>query len=214
MESPYPGRKSASVPSDEDISDALSRVLNSGIFGAAPRLSAFLRFIVERSLAGEGARIKGYTIGVEALGREPSFDPQIDPIVRVEARRLRQRLARYYACEGFDDPVLIELPNGCYVPRFSWRDEAAPLATPASGEAPNALFRRVIELCRRQLHAIASEMAVLETMLNPAAGGQRVPAPAHRACPLCTALLPTAPSTSDSARPADGRQIRETGQIE
>ena len=69
-------------------------------FDTSPKLTSFLRFVVESTLAGQGERLKGYTIGVEALGRGENFDPQIDPIVRVEAIRLRAALARYYAGDG------------------------------------------------------------------------------------------------------------------
>ncbi len=109
----------------DDIRGALARVLASDRFGGCPRLASFLRFVVERTLAGQAARLKGYTIGVEALGRAEGFDPQIDPIVRVEATRLRRALDDYYAGEGATDPVVIELPRGRYVPRFRSAPSAA-----------------------------------------------------------------------------------------
>jgi tetratricopeptide (TPR) repeat protein len=78
-----------------------------------------------RALSGQSERIKGYTIAVEALGREDNFDPQTDPIVRVEAGRLRRALDRYYDGQGKRDPVTIELPRGSYVPAFQRRPAAA-----------------------------------------------------------------------------------------
>jgi hypothetical protein len=93
----------------------------SRAFRSAPKLSAFLRFVVERTLAGDAAHIKGYTIAIEALGRDESFDPATDPIVRVEAGRLRRALARYYAEDGRDDAIVIELARGSYVPTFRRR---------------------------------------------------------------------------------------------
>jgi hypothetical protein len=203
--------------SESDSRDALSRIVGSAIFGASPRLTAFLRFVVERALAGEGARIKGYTIAVEALGRATSFDPQSDPIVRVEAGRLRQRLARYYADEGLRDPVVIDLPSGSYVPRFAWRagnDRSATAAAGHGDDALDAILRRLIGLCRHQLQAIASEVAMVEEMLDRWRDGHRAPKDGACACPPCSRLLPTAPSSSDSARPADGRQIRKARQIQ
>ena len=123
---------------------ALARVLASDAFRAAPQLSAFLGFIVERAVAGRGAELKGYTIAVEAFGRSADFDPQSDPIVRVEAGRLRRALAQYYAGDGSADPVRITIPVGAYVPAFerldgrsvdaaAWRSLAAEVAadTPA-----------------------------------------------------------------------------------
>ena len=68
--------------------------------------------MVEETLAGRGDRIKAYTIATAALGRDDNFDPQIDPIVRVEAGRLRQALRQYYAAEGRHDPIVIDLPVG------------------------------------------------------------------------------------------------------
>jgi hypothetical protein len=110
---------------------AADRVLASPSFQASPQLSAFLRFVVDAALSGQADRIKGYTIGVEALGRGPDFDPQSDPIVRVEAGRLRRMLDRYYAGEGADDPLVIALPVGSYVPTFTAREAAASASQPS-----------------------------------------------------------------------------------
>ncbi|MGO4172163.1 hypothetical protein [Bosea sp. TAF32] len=96
----------------------LARVLASDAFRAAPQLSAFLSFIVERTIEGRAAELKGYTIAVEGLGRPADFNPQIDPIVRVEAGRLRRALTQYYAGEGQGDPVVVSMPVGGYVPVF------------------------------------------------------------------------------------------------
>jgi Tol biopolymer transport system component len=80
-----------------------------------------LRFLVEQTLNGHAERLKDYTLGSEALGRGDGFDPRTDPIARVEASRLRSRLDLYYATEGTDDPVVITLPKGGYVPQFDYR---------------------------------------------------------------------------------------------
>jgi hypothetical protein len=113
------------APKADDVRRALDRLLESPAFRDSLRLTSFLKFVVEAVLEGKGNRIKSYTIAVEALGRRAAFDPQADPIVRVEAGRLRQALARYYATTGCNDPVAIEIPRGTYVPTFSWRDAAA-----------------------------------------------------------------------------------------
>ena len=94
----------------------LEAVVASPGFIGAGRLSPFLRFVVERALAGEP--VKEAVIGVEVFGRPPDYDPRVDPIVRVEARRLRARLADYYEGPGAGDPVVIQLPKGAYVPVF------------------------------------------------------------------------------------------------
>ncbi len=124
----------------EAVRDELDRVLASPGFAASPQLRAFLTYVVEYRLQGIGERIKGYTIAVEALGRDPSFDPSTDPIVRVEAARLRRLLDEYYETDGAPDPVRINLPKGGYVPRFSSHGaaqaEPTPASSPATGEPP------------------------------------------------------------------------------
>src|SRR4051812_39844885 len=102
------------LPCAEEIRAALERMASSEAFRGSPQLVAFLRYVVEATLRGTADRIKGYTIAVEALGRGENFDPQADPIVRVEAMRLRRALGRYYANGGKRDAVLIELPLGSY----------------------------------------------------------------------------------------------------
>jgi Tol biopolymer transport system component len=99
----------------------LDRILGSTAFADAERASGFLRFVVERKLGGHAGEIKESVIAVEVLGRSPSFDSKSDPIVRVEAGRLRDRLNAYYEAEGGSDPILISLPKGRYVPEFTER---------------------------------------------------------------------------------------------
>ena len=99
----------------------LDRILASAAFADSERASSFLRFVVERSLEGRAAEIKEFVIAVDVLGRNKSFDPKSDPIVRVEAGRLRDRLSSYYQDEGEGDHTLIALPKGAYVPEFSER---------------------------------------------------------------------------------------------
>lgn len=111
------------IHSTPEIRAALNRVLASPPFRSSPQLLAFLRFVVESVLKGDAEHIKSYTIAVEALGRGHDFDPQADPIVRVEAGRLRRTLQHYYAGPGMDDPVIIDLPRGAYIPAFRRRAE-------------------------------------------------------------------------------------------
>ena len=105
--------------------EELEAVLASQLFTRAPSLKRMLRFICERTLAGDVASIKEYTVAVEALGRPDGFNPKRDPIVRVEAHRLRKRLADYYAAEGASHPIRIALEPGQYIPRFH---SVAPLS--------------------------------------------------------------------------------------
>src|SRR5258706_3410732 len=96
----------------------LERVLSSQSFKAAKGQSKFLRYVVEEALAGRADAIKEYSIGVEVFGRGPSFDPRISNIVRVEAQRLRSKLAKYYDGEGREEILRIELPKGGYAPTW------------------------------------------------------------------------------------------------
>jgi tetratricopeptide (TPR) repeat protein len=102
----------------EDIHRQLERICASEAFRRSLRLTRFLTFVVETTLAGNSATIKAYTIAVEVLGRGVDFDADRNPIVRVEAGRLRRALARYYAEAGSNDSLMIELPRGAYVPSF------------------------------------------------------------------------------------------------
>ena len=115
---PHANTRDDERPTAEEIRAALDRIAVSEAFRACPQLVAFLRYVVEATLRGGQDRIKGYTIAVEALGRGDDFNPQDDPIVRVEAMRLRRALQRYYANGGRDDSVRIVLPLGSYVPEF------------------------------------------------------------------------------------------------
>lgn len=98
--------------------EALERILRSSEFVASPHLAAFITYSVNETLAGRASSIKAYSVATAVLGRPPSFDPQADPIVRVEATRLRRALERYYAGIGSRDPVRISMPRGGYQVAF------------------------------------------------------------------------------------------------
>jgi serine/threonine-protein kinase len=110
----------------------LDRVLGSRIFAHSARLGRFLKFGVESALAGR-TDVNEYSIGVDVFGRDTSFDPRIDPIVRVDARRLRTKLREYYDGEGADDRLEICLPLRTYVPVFRTRDGQPAPAPAVSG---------------------------------------------------------------------------------
>ncbi len=114
----------------DEIRAQLARILASPEFHATDRMRDFLRFVVEEKLAGRSHRLKGYTIAMEVFGRGEDFDATHDPIVRIQAGRLRRALERYYLVGGVGDPILIDIPKGRYVPRFA--------ARPATAEHPNA----------------------------------------------------------------------------
>jgi TolB-like protein/Flp pilus assembly protein TadD len=119
-----PAAPDVAVPSK--VEGQLERVLGSVSFRQVDRLKRFLKFIVSEALAGRGDQLKEYVIGVQVFDKDSSFDPRADPIVRVQARRLRARLVRYYRDEGGADAILIELPKGGYAPVFKNRDAFGP----------------------------------------------------------------------------------------
>ncbi len=121
-------------PTAEDVNSAVDRIVASVTFSNSEQLGRFLRHIVGETLAGRARSIKAYTIAVNVFGRDSSFDPQGDSIVRVEASRLRQKLAAYYASEGAEDLLRIDLPRGGYVPIFRRRtDDNGPTTAPGVG---------------------------------------------------------------------------------
>src|SRR5262245_36797618 len=107
------------------VEGQLERILGSVTFRQVDRLKRFLSFIVAEALAGRGSQLKEYVIGVQVFDKDSSFDPRADPIVRVQARRLRARLVRYYREEGGADALVIELPKGGYAPVFKNREASA-----------------------------------------------------------------------------------------
>ncbi len=115
------------------VREHLGRILASAPFHASESLRRLLRYTVEAALAGKGEELKEYTIGVEALGRPESFDPRQDTIVRVQARKLRERLAAYYAGEGKGEGCRIVYHPGGYLPVFEGvpRAASAPFRTVA-----------------------------------------------------------------------------------
>ena len=103
-------------PPAEEVLEELERVLASGDFDASPRSRAFLRHIVEETLAGRQGGLTQAAIARTVFDRRADFDPTVDPIVRIQAGRLRRSLERYYLLTGARDLLRIELPRGAYVP--------------------------------------------------------------------------------------------------
>jgi DNA-binding NarL/FixJ family response regulator len=133
----------------EDIRNQLHRMLSSTAFQRSPRLSRFLRYVVEQSLRGEEWKLKEYSIAVEVFRKPDNFDPRLDSAVRVAARQLRSKLERYYSTDGRMDPVLIRFRPGDYIPRASKRELAD---MPANGSVPCVV---IVDGDRRGAHAMA-----------------------------------------------------------
>ena len=121
---------SAAKPSPECVRAQLDKILASNAFAGAERPGRFLRFVVEQALAGN--QLKETLLGVEVFGRNPSYDPRLDGVVRVESVKLRSRLKEYYETLGAGDPVRIDLPKGGYLPSF----EALPSQPDETVAAP------------------------------------------------------------------------------
>lgn len=155
------------VPGDAEIRAQVERILASECFAQTVRAAQFLRYAVEETLSGRGDRLKGYTIAVEVFERSADFDPQTDPLVRVEAGRLRRRLIEYYAVEGRNDPVVIELPRGTYAVTCSYAARAPAQAASsdtttiqAAALAQPAANRRDSERRRRQRRTFVAVAAL------------------------------------------------------
>lgn len=125
----------------DEVTEALRRILASDPFLRSERLTHFLNYIVDKTLQGQSGDLKEYHIGVEVCGRKDSYDTRTDPVVRVEARRLRSALDLYYANEGKEDAVRIALPKGGYVPSFFSRKPDGP--PPVQVSPPVPAIRRI-----------------------------------------------------------------------
>jgi len=115
--------------SHDAIRAQLDRILSSPEFHATDKMRDFLRFVVEEKLAGRSHRLKGYTIATRVFGRDDDFDASHDPIVRIQAGRLRRALERYYLVGGVRDPILIHIPKGRYIPQFATHQPRALAGT-------------------------------------------------------------------------------------
>jgi len=224
------------APQGDEVREELGRIVASARFRSSLRLTGFITFVVEATLAGGAGKIKGYTIALGALGRGSDFDPQTDPIVRVEAGRLRQALARYYAREGSDDPLVIDVPRGTYVPTFHHRVAATakPSGQPSGGAPifvePDAgsnrrvdvnvgrgqfvallsEFQDLMQIHLLQVSALTAEIVSTRQTLRSSRALLQVADNSGFACRPAPPLLPTAPSIQyDAARAANGRQNQQ-----
>ena len=157
-------------PATEPISlferrEELRRVIQSRHFANAPKKSRFLEFVSEQSFLGSADKLNEYLIGLEVYGRGSDFNPQDDPIVRVQAHDIRRALKKYYEEEDKTSPLRIELPLGHYVPVF-YKAAMAETNTPVAQEAQVAAAPRR----REQFHyalilGLAATCAILAFLL-------------------------------------------------
>src|SRR5215831_16961971 len=111
----------------DKLQGQIDRILQSETFHSSVVLRRLLKFLADKTASGEADELKEYVIGIDALGKPPSYDPRQDAIVRLHIGRIRQKLGEYYRDEGKEDPVVIELPKG----RFKLRWQVRPEPTPA-----------------------------------------------------------------------------------
>src|SRR5215207_6381917 len=110
-----PKARDPGQPAPDEIRAYLARLLGAAAFPASDRRRKLLAHVVDRTLAGRARRLDGSDLALSVLGRDERFDPQGDPIVRIEVGRLRRDLGRYYLAEGRADPIRITIPEGRYV---------------------------------------------------------------------------------------------------
>jgi Tol biopolymer transport system component len=173
------------------VRSQLERILGSELFRRSDRLSAFLRFVTEEALSGRGAVLKEQVLGSELYGKGPEFDGSADPIVRVDARRLRDKLREYYA-EFPRDPIIITLPKGTYQPAF-----AENLTAQASSVLKLAVPVERRRQNRRLLWRTAVLVAGLAVVLAVAAW-----AVIHRSGPAPVHILKLTPFPGQKGAPA------------
>src|ERR1700688_3995154 len=122
----------------------IDKLVNSHVLHGSESLCKLLRYLAKHVLDHPGTPIKEYQIATEVFGRSTDFDPQLDSMVRVQAGRLRVKLAEYYGSDGAQDPIVVELPKGTYVLSFHHRAVAPSRSPTASvrGDAPGSAPRR------------------------------------------------------------------------
>ncbi len=121
-------------PSKQEVLHQLEKILRSQTFRGCNMLQNFLSFIVQEQTKEEGIVLKQYNIGIHAFGRSVNFDASSDPIVRIQAGRLRIKLALYYKEQGAGEEIVISLPKGGYIPKFDYSNDLKTLQLSANHE--------------------------------------------------------------------------------
>ena len=133
------GQTRSDLP-DPAIRAQLERILASEVFSRSQHLRRFLSYIVEQSLAGQGHSLKESVLAHELYGKGTDFDGGTDPVVRVDARRLRDKLREFY--QGRSDPIVISLPKGSYVPVFEGNSSFPDTPSDHPSQARESVGRR------------------------------------------------------------------------
>ncbi len=159
-------REGCETAGPDEIRAALERVSNSTGFRNGRRIRALLEYLVNETLSGNQDRIKATSIAIDVFGRDETFDQQSDPIVRVEAGRLRNKLKEYYQGEGVNDPLFIDIPKGGYVPKFTLRQDSVSSA----GENLKQLQSSPIRPGRRNILITLATGLVVGLVISSIAG--------------------------------------------
>ncbi len=166
------GYHRASIAEREQFLAEIDRLIGSHVLHGSESLCKLLRYLAEHALHHPGVPVKEYQIATEVFGRPADFDPQSDSTIRVQAGRLRMKLAEYYSSEGADDPIIVEVPKGTYVlsfhqrahaPAREFRPEMAPEAQPKVRRATIALSVLLVV-------ALTVIIALIETRTKPEVG--------------------------------------------
>lgn len=222
MSESSPQRPPFSEIEQQQIESSLRDILAQDDFKASGRLSAFLKFIVTETLEGRADRLKAFSIAVTVYGRDDTFDPQANSIVRVEATRLRRMLERYFRENGRDAPIEIRIPKGRYVPEFIRREPPDPAPSRAglddfrpdnrasdgrpSGNDPASLRRSFPPVPRRSigLWSTLAAAAILLTGLAVFVVWQQLDRAPEANAPSLPRFADTdLPESTDSFRPVE-----------
>lgn len=160
---------SRTPPARAEIEAALARLQAWPGLSRSPQLVKFLKYIVDARLDGNEGAIKAYSIAVDVFGRPATFDPQTDPIVRVQARRLRAAIEEYYAGEGASDPIRFYLPVGRYIPEFRFAGEVEP-SEQAESSVPLPSDTRSPAASKRPIMAQIDDIVLLVLLVGVALG--------------------------------------------
>lgn len=146
----------------EAIAAEVERVLESDTFRNSDALRRLLKFLADKMMSGEADQLKEYSVGIDALGKPPTYDPRHDSTVRIQVGRLRQKLAEYYRTEGEDDPWIIDLPKG----RFKLTCEERPaVATALTLEAQGDTARPAEAAAPRDISGSRKAIIILSAAL-------------------------------------------------
>lgn len=184
-------RQAPGVFAREEVRMQLDRILSSHALAGSDQLKRLLRLTVERKINDQSDLLKEYNLGLEVFQRPPDYDPKVDPIVRVQARRLRAKLDEYYAGEGSGDSLVIRIPRGAYIPAFALRPSSAP-PTAASPEIRPGRNTRWIWLAAGGAGILVAVLLAVQTLKNSTTASLDV----NRS----VAVLPLKSFMSDTAR--------------